>query len=1407
MGTLDERTAAGEGQPSVGGRRVRYREFEVAIGCREGDSAAYPVTVTTSPQGGTPRGSLQLPADTITFQRYLGRLGQSLPRDLGAVAAASAPTTTAVAAARAFGEALFRALFAGQIGESLAVARDRTGRESDGLRLKLRIEAPELAVLPWEYLYDPEQAAFMGLSQRTPLVRSLALARSLPPLTVSPPLRILAMVAMPGDQNPLDVAEEQRRIETALASGRAAGRVELAWVGGPTWRDLQRDMRSGRWHVFHFIGHGELDAERGEGRLALADEQGRTERVGAGALGDLLAGNDLRLVVLNTCLGAQPASDDLFSSTAATLLRRGLAAVVAMQHRVGDRTAIEFARTFYEAVADGSPVDAAVTDARQAINNAAGGDTVEWGTPVLYLNVIDADVVAPREMPPTSHPLPLTPLGASNRSQPTDGARRLVEVDWEWVIATLGRQAARAPGLTPQRYLSDLLDRARWPARWRDQLSGTWTGNAPVDARQLVEWADAKGQNPDDPCLTTLGSLLAALLDDVGLDDSRRLAELLVEHCLCHDQPEEVIARRVRHWAELCACDVAQLLERAVDPARVDQAARAYCQELVAELSRLISRPIDRAGIMAPMETGPERTATNGFGFAAIIDRLLSDLIRWQGDQGPPDLAGDYAGPDPGSPTRVLAPHVCDRLSQVRRGVLLGGPGSGKSWTLLRLTAEYAHQWIAPRPGQATIDRLIPVFVPLYAFAGEQIEPDGTRQPQTVDAYVRASARSLGQYLPYLRRTGRLVLLCDALNAMPRYPPSQPGRNLVAELWDYLKDQPAFIVSCRERDFRPDLDGLPSLEVMRLLDLELDQIREIAQRRLGIEGGERLWRAIGGSDTLMAFYRAATEAGIQSAFWNPEAGDHIWQQFRDLQTTPQQGVPPAAYHAWETMHQGARLIHLCRNPYLLRVICDLYAMRGKLADNRAELFDTFVTTLIEREAKTAVDTSRLWPTTARLLAGLEHLAAIMQAQQVTTIDERLARSTIGDEGGADLVDAAVAASLLAIDGQRVRFTHHRAQEYFAARSLLPALEENRPPAQLLPGDWWEGQDWHETAVILGELLSVGGEGTNGPNRVARWLAVHSPELALEVVLRRGGRQSLASVTPETRAAVVAGARGRAVEPVARGRAAAYRVLGRLDADERPGVGLRHSLPDLYWCAVEGGRCRIGSPDDVWQPLQPREVDIAPFWITRYPITTAQFAAFVEAPDGYSRRDWWTGLQRRAAPREPAFPDANHPREHIDWYEAVAFGRWLTARRAELELPAEMPPSYVLRLPTEIEWEVAAAWEAKRRMARRYPYGHRFEAERGNTDPTGIGRTSAVGLFPAGAAPCGAEEMSGNVWEWTLSPWNDDRMDDMEAPRVLRGGSWRANQNGARTTSRLWDAPTFVTNDLGFRVVAARPLPD
>ncbi|HEY2747030.1 MAG TPA: SUMF1/EgtB/PvdO family nonheme iron enzyme, partial [Polyangia bacterium] len=168
------------------------------------------------------------------------------------------------------------------------------------------------------------------------------------------------------------------------------------------------------------------------------------------------------------------------------------------------------------------------------------------------------------------------------------------------------------------------------------------------------------------------------------------------------------------------------------------------------------------------------------------------------------------------------------------------------------------------------------------------------------------------------------------------------------------------------------------------------------------------------------------------------------------------------------------------------------------------------------------------------------------------------------------------------------------------------------------------------------------------------------------------------------------------------------------------------------------------------------VDVPAFRIARFPVTNAEWAGFI-ADGGYGNPQWWspagwqnrldTGLERpqfwstdgsraRFGYVEEIPPD--EPVQHITFYEAEAYAAWAGAR-----------------LPTEVEWEKACAWDPATSCRRRWPWGDAEPtADRANLGGDAL-RPAPVGAYPSGASAYGVEQLIGDVWEWTsshLTPW-------------------------------------------------------
>ncbi|MFQ5858614.1 MAG: CHAT domain-containing protein, partial [Anaerolineae bacterium] len=405
---------------------MMYLDFDLLI---ERSETGYRARVLNSPAGQatTDLASTIAQTDTEEFLADIGRPQRGILRDARRTGSPKAEARDAVTA---FGARLFAALFAGEVGTCLRRSLDEAHRQSAGLRIRLRLtDVPELADLPWEYLYDPTSRDFLTLSVETPLVRYLDLPHRIEPLAVQPPLRILVVIAGPTDYVQLDADQEWLALQQALSELEGRGRIALERLDETTIPALQQRLRQGEYNVFHFIGHGTFDEQRQEGVLLMEDEGHRGRPMSTRYLGTLLRDErrTLRLAVLNACKGARTSRGDPFTGLAQGLVQKGIPAVIAMQFEITDEAAITLAQEFYRAIADGYPVDAALAEARKAIY--LQGNEVEWGTPVLYMRspdgrIFDFEGLSDQELTPTKVDVPPRP---SEPGQDSDGLSGKVE--------------------------------------------------------------------------------------------------------------------------------------------------------------------------------------------------------------------------------------------------------------------------------------------------------------------------------------------------------------------------------------------------------------------------------------------------------------------------------------------------------------------------------------------------------------------------------------------------------------------------------------------------------------------------------------------------------------------------------------------------------------------------------------------------------------------------------------------------------------------------------------------------------------------------------------------------------------------------------------------------------------------
>jgi formylglycine-generating enzyme required for sulfatase activity len=229
-----------------------------------------------------------------------------------------------------------------------------------------------------------------------------------------------------------------------------------------------------------------------------------------------------------------------------------------------------------------------------------------------------------------------------------------------------------------------------------------------------------------------------------------------------------------------------------------------------------------------------------------------------------------------------------------------------------------------------------------------------------------------------------------------------------------------------------------------------------------------------------------------------------------------------------------------------------------------------------------------------------------------------------------------------------------------------------------------------------------------------------------------------------------------------------------------------------------------------------EVVLPTFYMNRYPVTMAQYWAFV--------RD--TSLKNQSVVDEKNL--GSRPITSVSRSDALRYCRWLTEKLRKspgtsgviarlLGEPGD-GPAWVVALPSEAEWEKAARGAADARL---FPWGSKPDPNLANYKDTGLGMTCAVGCFPGGQSPYGIQEMSGNVCEWTRSAWGPevgsphfqypyDPLDGRESLwgndtdyRVIRGGSYYSSFHDIRCCQRGAARQKDGYTHVGFRLAITR----
>jgi formylglycine-generating enzyme required for sulfatase activity len=785
--------------------------------------------------------------------------------------------------------------------------------------------------------------------------------------------------------------------------------------------------------------------------------------------------------------------------------------------------------------------------------------------------------------------------------------------------------------------------------------------------------------------------------------------------------------------------------------------------------------------------------------------------------------------------------------------VLLGPPGSGKSTVLRRLEYDLAIEAVrdSPRDGRWTF------FVPLGGYRA----PAGGALPLPHDWLTGRWAGDFPRLPPFdqVSRSGRLTLLLDALNEIPH-----TGRDDYAErvrLWrecvaDMVRRAPAtrVVFSCRSLDYSellstPEL-AVPQARIERLSD---DQVQAFLAAYSG-DAGDSIWRQLKGAPQLDLFRSPyylrlligqtsddggipAGRAALFTGFVREALHREVSNQHRLF----------AAGGLLDDRDRDRIARREWRNPHDL-------PSRGPLV----AALSTFAYSLQERREGGEETQVRVSFDEALRLFGPERPHDMVRAGVALQLleddsmrDEVLfVHQLLQEYFAARKVAATPAASLAAVASL--------AQVPWREGDLPPArFESDNEPLPPAPSTGWEETFMLAAAPTSAEPFLAALMPVNLP-LAGRCAA--QPDVTISPALRETIARSIIERSRDSRADLrsrIAAARalgelgdpryerrgglfGECLVPAFIEIPAATYVVGSEDgyANERPvhPVGLdRFNIArfavtnaewrlfmlaggyddERWWETDAGRRWRRGEETSEGPKAASREFhrgmqgrfDDIRAWLREGRITSKEaddFEAITRMSDGEfdALLEEWHPAGRQTQPARWNDPAFNHPAQPVvgvSWHEARAYCAWLAAASG-----------FVVRLPTEVEWEAAA----RGTNGRRFAWGEPFDSSRCNTFETHVRGTTPVGVFPLGETPDGVADLTGTVWEWTSSAYRgypyeaDDGREDAtreDVRRVLRGGSWDSSLESARAAARFDFDPGDRNDLIGFRVVCVSPI--
>jgi formylglycine-generating enzyme required for sulfatase activity len=772
--------------------------------------------------------------------------------------------------------------------------------------------------------------------------------------------------------------------------------------------------------------------------------------------------------------------------------------------------------------------------------------------------------------------------------------------------------------------------------------------------------------------------------------------------------------------------------------------------------------------------------------------------------------------------------HVEEAFHHTQYLLVEGAPGSGKTTILMRVAMALVKALRGDPAGALEMGFVepfpLPVFVPLRHFwTYWRNLPPTERIFPGMPLLLKYLHAAIGQYThddtwlkPFVE-SGRIALLFDGLDEIPDDVGRQQTSGIVR---DFVREYPKCRVALTTRPA-----GLTNVIRNNLLTqgrLAYCEVRPLDQEQI--------------ARFISAWYRALVT--------DPAESERRGQELvRRIDANP-------------------RVSELARTPILLTAIAVVHQSRGDLPERRADLYDHCVKALCGRwDAAKDEEGRQLTGEYGEdtKLSLLQEIAFVIHDQggDARTIERGALLKLLNKRLQLDskqlptfekyniLLEYMVDRTGLIIpDGDTTyRFRHLSFQEFLAARHICDrvddAVEELAPR---LADRWW--REVVQLAPAYKALNSI-----SDARRLLANLAAHAREQAQP--------ESLASAFGTIARALLDLQEykvDRLEETANEIKPDFLRVLNDPTQPGEPRVraeiaecvgqfGDSRLTNETRWVEIpEGEYWRCFSLEE-GLPFQGAEswIQVSEFRIQRWPVTVAEYRIFIDH-GGYARRQWWDDAGWEWLQGESVrFPDrwewqidkaGNYPVVGLSWWEACAYCRWYSAMMNGL------PAGWLVRLPTEAEWEKAARGgkiladgAVNESPKREYPWvGDWQESHANSGEGDWLGTVTPVGCFPKGSGPYGAWDQAGNVWEWCLD-WHDpqahsrpekvdpvvndskgvprvfvvnNRGEKVLAPcRVTKGGSWTTDSARARVSFRNRLEPSKRFDDQGFRCAAVR----